>query len=59
MPGVFEEQQKKGHGEGGKVEISNPVSAILKSQKLPPDTDAFAKTGTRIHLPTNPDLNCL
>lgn len=46
MPGMFEEQQK-GHGEGGKVEISNPVSAILKPQKLPPNTEVFPKTGTK------------
>lgn len=41
MPGMFEEQQKD-HGEGGKVEISHPVSAILKSQKLPPHTLSFS-----------------
>lgn len=54
MPGMFEEQQK-GHGEGGKVEISNPLFAILKSQKLPPNTEDFAQTGPKTHLATNPD----
>lgn len=45
MPGMFEEQQK-GHWGGGKVEIPNPLSVILKSPKLP--TQFFLKLAPKL-----------